>query len=170
MRCSLSGRVEALVVGGQPRRLLPFVNPCSVRIDGTDSWLLLRLRRLRNAAITTQAVMHEDAAPASAAHEMGMKLLDLHIVQLDQFSAKWAQTIDRNVRAVAGPQPLADPQLSRRDPTSAVHRSERVPRRRRDGLAARDQVEHGEAEPVGERGLPNQGYRPGRKTARRQDK
>ena len=25
-------------------------------------------------------------------------------------------------------------------------------------------------EPVGERGLPNQGYRPGRKTARRQDK
>ncbi|MGC1721550.1 MAG: hypothetical protein WA746_21385 [Isosphaeraceae bacterium] len=99
-----------------------------------------------------------------------MKLLDLHIVQLDRFSAKWAQTIDRNVRAVAGSQPLADPQLSRRDPTSAVHRSERVPRRRRDGLAARDQVEHGEAEPVGERGLPNQGYRPGRKTARRQDK
>ena len=82
MRCSLSGWVEALVVGGQPWRLLPFVNPCSVRIDGTDSWLLLRLRRLRNAAITTQAVMHEDAAPASAAHEMGMKLLDLHIVQL----------------------------------------------------------------------------------------
>lgn len=25
-------------------------------------------------------------------------------------------------------------------------------------------------EPVGERGLPNQGYRPGRKTAHRQDK
>ena len=74
------------------------VNPCSVRIDGTDSWLLLRLRRLRNAAITTQAVMHEDVAPASAAHEIGMKLLDLHIVQLDQFPAKWAQTIiDRNV-------------------------------------------------------------------------
>ena len=79
MRCSLSGRVEALVVGGQPWRLLPFVNPSSVRIDGTDSWLLLRLRRLRNAAITTQAVMHEDAAPASAAHEIGMKLLDLQV-------------------------------------------------------------------------------------------
>jgi uncharacterized radical SAM protein YgiQ len=48
-------------------------------------------------------------------------------------------------------------------------------RRRRANEAARDDYYHSVAnpakgEPVGERGLPNPGYRPGRKTARRQDK
>jgi hypothetical protein len=48
-------------------------------------------------------------------------------------------------------------------------------RRRRANEAARDDHYHSVAnpakgEPVGERGLPNPGYRPGRKTARRQDK
>jgi uncharacterized radical SAM protein YgiQ len=48
-------------------------------------------------------------------------------------------------------------------------------RRQRANEAARDDHYHSVAnpakgEPVGERGLPNPGYRPGRKTARRQDK
>ena len=48
-------------------------------------------------------------------------------------------------------------------------------RRRRANEAARDDHYHSVAnpakgEPVGERGLPNPGYRPQRKTARRQDK
>src|SRR5207248_7327691 len=48
-------------------------------------------------------------------------------------------------------------------------------RRRRANEAVRGDHYHSVAnpakgEPVGERGLPNQGYRPGRKTARRQDK
>ena len=48
-------------------------------------------------------------------------------------------------------------------------------RRRRANEAASGDNYHSVAnpakgEPVGERGLPNQGYRPGRKTARRQDK
>jgi hypothetical protein len=48
-------------------------------------------------------------------------------------------------------------------------------RRRRADEAARDDHYHSVAnpakgEPVGERGLPNRGYRPGRKTAGRQDK
>ena len=48
-------------------------------------------------------------------------------------------------------------------------------RRRRANEAARGDHYHAVAnpakgEPVGERGPPNQGYRPGRKTARRQDK
>jgi hypothetical protein len=48
-------------------------------------------------------------------------------------------------------------------------------RRRRANEAARGDHYHTVAnpakrEPAGERGLPNQGYRPGRKTARRQDK
>jgi hypothetical protein len=48
-------------------------------------------------------------------------------------------------------------------------------RRRRANEAARKDHYHSVAnpakgEPAGERGLPNQGYRPGRKTARRQDK
>ena len=47
-------------------------------------------------------------------------------------------------------------------------------RRRRANEAARGDHYHSVAnpakgEPVGERGLPNPGYRPGRKTARRQD-
>jgi hypothetical protein len=37
MRSSLSGGVVAQVVSGQPRRLLPFVNPCPVRVDGMNS-------------------------------------------------------------------------------------------------------------------------------------
>ena len=48
-------------------------------------------------------------------------------------------------------------------------------RRRRANEAARGDHYHtvanpAKGEPVGERGLPNQGYRPGRKAARRQDK
>jgi hypothetical protein len=48
-------------------------------------------------------------------------------------------------------------------------------RRRRANEAARGDHYHSVAnpakgEPAGERGLPKQGYRPGRKTARRQDK
>jgi hypothetical protein len=48
-------------------------------------------------------------------------------------------------------------------------------RRRRANATARDDHYHSVAnpakgEPVGERGLPNPGYRPRRKTARRQDK
>ena len=47
-------------------------------------------------------------------------------------------------------------------------------RRSRANEATRDDHYHtvtnpSKGEPVGERGLPNQGYRPGRKTARRQD-
>jgi hypothetical protein len=48
-------------------------------------------------------------------------------------------------------------------------------RRRRANEATRSDHYHTVANPakgeqVGERGLPNQGYRPGRKTARRQDR
>jgi hypothetical protein len=48
-------------------------------------------------------------------------------------------------------------------------------RRQRTNEAARGEHYHtvanpAKGEPVGERGLPNLGYRPGRKTARRQDK
>ncbi len=48
-------------------------------------------------------------------------------------------------------------------------------RRERANEAARGDHYHtvanpAKGEPVGERSLPNQGYRPGRKTARRQDK
>jgi hypothetical protein len=47
-------------------------------------------------------------------------------------------------------------------------------RRRRANEAARDDHYHtvanpAKGEPAGERGLPSQGYRPGRKTAHRQD-
>src|SRR5271157_3750040 len=79
MRCSLSGRVEALVVGGQPRRLLPFVNPCSVRIDGTDSWLLLRTRARRCSSSLRADVLLPEVliAPAS--------LFDIAETLCDQF-------------------------------------------------------------------------------------
>jgi hypothetical protein len=48
-------------------------------------------------------------------------------------------------------------------------------RRERANQAARGDHYHSvgnpaKGEPAGERGLPNQGYRPGRKTAHRQDK
>ncbi len=48
------------------------------------------------------------------------------------------------------------------------------PRRRANEAASGDHYHSvanpAKGEPVGERGLPNQGYRPGRMTARRQDK
>jgi hypothetical protein len=57
-----------------------------------------------------------------------------------------------------------------RQPKEAIHA-----RMRRANEAARGDHYHSVAnpakgEPAGERGLPHQGYRPGRKTARRQDK
>jgi hypothetical protein len=41
VRCTLSGRVETSVIGGQSRRLPPFVDRGSIRIDGMHSRLPL---------------------------------------------------------------------------------------------------------------------------------
>ena len=71
--------------------------------------------------------MNEDSALAPAADEIGVELLDLDIVQLNQLAAKRALALDWDRRAVASPKPLADSQLARPDPAPAVHRPERVP-------------------------------------------
>ncbi|MGB2612693.1 MAG: hypothetical protein WBC80_27270, partial [Isosphaeraceae bacterium] len=63
------------------------------------------------AAITAQAVMHEDAAPASAAHEIGMKLLDLHggdVAVLEPHPHPRLQPLDRQDEAVLKDNQLAD--------------------------------------------------------------
>lgn len=66
VRRPLSSEVETPIVRRQSRWLLPLIDSSSVRIDGTDSRLSLGPCRFRNAAITSQAIVHEDTARVSA--------------------------------------------------------------------------------------------------------
>jgi hypothetical protein len=111
VRCPLSGGVETLVICGQPRRLLSFVNSSPVRIDGTDSLMLLWLCRFWDAAITSQAMMDESATLGFSSS----------IVQLDPFPAKRADTFDRNGRAVTNPlRPLRKPRSVQARPRGLI--------------------------------------------------
>lgn len=71
-------------------------------------------------------------------------------------------------------QVLAFQKLGRPIPAQPPRQAIEARRRQGNGTAEGDHYHSvanpAKGEPVGERGLPNQGYRPGRKTARRQHK
>src|SRR5271166_1187576 len=76
MRCSLSGRVEALVVGGQPRPLLPFLTLPIAKARGDSRFDATSLhRRSYNGSPSVPSCEEVRACPALPIRILGLPAL-----------------------------------------------------------------------------------------------